>query len=147
MAPTSSTQAEQEAGVRASGRRAGKGGGEVKTVLVVDDELDIVDALASLLEYEGYRVYSAGDGVEGLKELERHPPDLLIVDRMMPNIDGLQVIRAVREQPELEVLPIILISALRPPSECDGDARGWSAFLRKPFSVDELLETISTVLP
>jgi CheY-like chemotaxis protein len=123
-----------------------KGGGAVKkSILVVDDEFDIVDALSSLLEYEGFRVHCAADGAEGLTQLERHQPDLLIVDLMMPNVDGLQVIRTVREHPELRGTPIILISALRPPAHADERSRGWSAYLRKPFSIEELLAAIERV--
>ena len=77
-------------------------------ILVIDDELDIRDTLKLILEYEGYEVLSAPSGQEGLIRVERDSPDLVLLDVKMPGMDGLDVLRSVREANEL--LPVVMIS-------------------------------------
>lgn len=80
-------------------------------ILVVDDEPDKRQLLATALQLEGYQVDTASDGIEGLAAIESHPPDLVICDVMMPRMDGFEMIRRVRANPETAFIPIIIQSA------------------------------------
>ena len=113
----------------------------MKAVLVVDDEYAIVDALKALLEDEGYIVATASDGREALARLRETTPDVVLLDLMMPVMDGRETLRAIRADPVLSQLPVVLMSAAKralhqPP------AQEASAILPKPFSVERLLELL-----
>ena len=83
--------------------------GERQRVLVVDDEPSIVDAVATSLRYEGFEVEEAGTGRKALAAAQEHPPDLVILDVMLPKINGLQVLQTIRREGLL--MPIIMLSA------------------------------------
>lgn len=116
----------------------------MKTILLVDDEYDILEALAAILESDGFRVVTAGDGAEGLRVMRESHPDLAVVDLMMPVMDGLELMRAVREDEKLKNIPIILMSALRP--RWSQQEYGWRAFLQKPFNLDALFAAVQEQL-
>lgn len=119
------------------------------TVLIVDDEFGIVEALEDLLTDEGYRVVSASNGKAGLALLEAEHPDLAIVDVMMPIVDGLEMVRRLRALPEHRTLPVILMSAAPKPAALRGDDGTFAveAFLRKPFMLRELLDAVRRAAP
>src|SRR5690606_4886865 len=100
----------------------------------------ILSALCMLLEWEGYRVSGARDGVEGRQALERERPDLLITDYMMPAMDGGELVRWLRGTPSMSGMPVILISAV-PEFEAELDGLV-DAFIRKPPNLDRLLELV-----
>jgi len=108
-------------------------------VLIVDDERYIVDLLSDLLEDEGYEVLRAADGQAALDVLDRHQPDLVVADVMMPRIDGVRLLSIIREHDK--ELPVILMSAAVTP-RMDG-----VPFLPKPFDIDDLLALIEAKLP
>ncbi|HEX8336761.1 MAG TPA: response regulator, partial [Pyrinomonadaceae bacterium] len=83
------------------------------TVLVVDDEPDKRLLLAFALENEGYEVHTAVDGVSGLAAVETYQPDLIVTDVMMPRMDGYEMIRRVRGNPQTKFIPVIIQSAAR----------------------------------
>lgn len=107
-------------------------------VLVVDDERYIVDLLTDVLEDEGYEVLRAGDGQAALDMLERHLPDLVVADVMMPRIDGMRLLSMIREHHK--DLPVILMSAAVTPRIAD------VPFLPKPFDIDDLMALIEAKL-
>jgi two-component system alkaline phosphatase synthesis response regulator PhoP len=114
------------------------------TILVVDDEPAIVDVLTYNLEKAHYRVLVARDGLEALEQTRRQKPDLIILDLMLPGMDGLEVCRAIRREGEL---PIIMLTARD--EEIDrvvGLELGADDYVVKPFSVRELMARIKTVL-
>ena len=114
------------------------------TVLVVDDDLDLRQVLAALLEDLGYRVLEADDGASGLSMLERHAPDLLIADFAMPGMTGAELARAARaRRPDL---PIIFASGYADTRAIDDAAGAATRVLRKPFRIDELQSAINTAL-
>lgn len=117
----------------------------MKTVLVVDDELDIADAVKSILEDEGYHVVVCANGREALQRLDATRPDLAIVDIMMPVMNGFETIRAIRKHPEFGKVPVLIMSAIDPsvkPPEYDS-----AGFLKKPFSLKDLLTHVHQLAP
>ena len=112
------------------------------SVLVVDDEREIVELLSTLLEEEGYRVVPAFDGVEAWELASAQHPDLVISDVMMPRMSGLELVSRLRGAADsLADTPIILMSAVPRAAETDG-----VAFLSKPFDLDRVLSLVSTEL-
>jgi CheY-like chemotaxis protein len=114
----------------------------VSTILVVDDEPGIRDVIVLLLRDEGYQVLEAENGPRALKLLSRERPDLVVLDIMMPLMDGREVLRRLRTIPGLETTHVILMSAAAQPSlEC------WPAgFITKPFDLEHLLEPIRRLI-
>ena len=112
------------------------------TVLVADDEPTILDLVVEVLQVEGYATLAAHDGREVLELLARGRPDLVLMDVIMPGLDGRAVVRRMRERPELDGVPVILMSAAAhiDPAELA------VAFLPKPFDLDRLLGAVSTAL-
>ncbi len=117
----------------------------MKTVLVVDDELDIVEAVKAILEEEQYRVITCPNGKEALKCLKESTPDLAIVDIMMPVMNGYETIKAIRQQDSLAKLPILIMSAITP--SVKAKEYTWEGFLKKPFSLKELLDKVHRLAP
>lgn len=115
----------------------------MKRLLVVDDEAAILDALQDVLTLEGYAVTTALNGAEGLRRLGEARPDLLLLDLMMPVMDGRELLRRVRQDPELKTLPVVLMSAGRISEE---ERRAATATLAKPFELEELLATLARQL-
>jgi DNA-binding response OmpR family regulator len=119
-----------------------------KRVLVVDDDRVIQQLLQVNLELEGYEVVgTAADGEAALEEAERLRPDLIILDIMMPKMDGLEVCRRLREHPGLARVPVLLLSARAQDLDIRaGLASGASAYLTKPFDPAELVEVVGRLL-
>lgn len=107
------------------------------SVLVVDDEVDIRQAMAEVLEDEGYEVHAAANGAEGLRQLREHRPALVLLDLMMPVMNGWEFRRAQLHDPELADVPVVVLSAVgrAPALEVD-------AFLQKPFDLETLLAQV-----
>ena len=116
-------------------------------VLVVEDEESILLSLEFLLGKEGYAVSSARDGAEALRLLEAQPPDLVLLDVMLPLIDGFEVCRRIRAMPALAPTRIMLVTARGREAEiARGLALGADAYLTKPFSTRELMEKVRALL-
>ncbi|MDI1449002.1 response regulator [Polyangium sp. 6x1] len=116
----------------------------MKTILLVDDELSIVETVGEVLAWEGYRVVTAANGKEGLAAIASARPDLALVDFMMPVMDGVQMLRALRADPIYASLPVVLITAA--PMALPGDIRASTPVLAKPFDVPALLHVIRSQL-
>jgi CheY-like chemotaxis protein len=107
------------------------------SVLVVDDENDIREAVAELLAEEGYQVLGAGDGAEALRKARAFHPSVVLLDLMMPGMNGWEFCAERKRDPELERIPVIVLSALgRVPGI---DAAG---YLQKPFELSDLLSAV-----
>lgn len=118
-----------------------------KQVLIVDDEPHIVISLEFLMKREGYLVAVARDGEEGLAAIRASPPDLVILDVMMPKLNGFEVLEAVRADPTLAGVPILMLTAKsRAAEHTKGLALGADAYMPKPFSTRELVEKAKTLL-
>ena len=108
-------------------------------ILIVDDDAPVQRAIKRVLESVGYRVSAASDGQEALDMIARERPDLLVLDIIMPRMDGLEVCRRVRADPFVAKLPILFLTAKgRPADIAQGLDAGGDDFLTKPFDVVEL---------
>jgi DNA-binding response OmpR family regulator len=118
-----------------------------KRVLVVDDEPNIVMSLRFLMEREGLEVEVAPTGEAALQALERAPADLVLLDVMMPEIDGFEVCQRIRAHPAWAQTPIIMLTAKGRDVERDkGRALGADDYITKPFSTRELVARIKQTL-
>ncbi|TAL99738.1 MAG: response regulator [Paraburkholderia sp.] len=111
------------------------------TVLLVDDDVNALDALKELIGQEGYRVMTAADGTHALRSALAEPPDIVISDCMMPDMDGLTLMRELRRNRELANVPLVLMSAVVTPPP-GADVVG---FLRKPFAGSQLIAMLRRV--
>ena len=115
------------------------------TILVVEDEFGVADVVVTALEDEGYRVLVAANGRQGMERLADTTPDLIILDFMMPIMDGAAMGKAVRAMDGLASLPIIMTSAVGEAAVKERFA-DFQAFLRKPFRIQELLQTVEKLI-
>ncbi|MEO5700743.1 MAG: response regulator [Casimicrobiaceae bacterium] len=113
----------------------------MRTVLVVDDETTIADALASVLQKAGYTTRAAYDGAAALEVIGREPVDLVLTDLVMTGMDGATLIRWLRSAPETTDLPVILMSMLSE-ERVFALCSDYSRFLRKPLQFDALFAAI-----
>lgn len=114
-------------------------------VLVVEDEPDIANGLRDNLEFEGYEVVTAADGEEAIKATQEHNPDLILMDLMMPKLDGLEACRQIRQAGMM--IPILMLTAKS--QEIDivrGLEAGADDYITKPFSVREVLARVKAAL-
>jgi two-component system, OmpR family, alkaline phosphatase synthesis response regulator PhoP len=111
----------------------------VRSVLVVDDEPNIRAMVRDLLELSGYDVREAPNGAEALQALEAERPDCMVLDIMMPGLSGIDVLAAIRSRPELESLPVLLLSAAGDDQTTwEGWRAGANCYITKPFDPDRL---------
>jgi CheY-like chemotaxis protein len=116
-------------------------------VLVADDDEDILALVKAVLERSGHEVMTAGDGVEALALVRDRRPDLAVLDVSMPELDGLEVLRRLREDEATSELPVVLLSARAQEADvARGFAAGASAYIRKPFSPNELSERVGELI-
>jgi CheY-like chemotaxis protein len=114
----------------------------VKTVLLVDDEHAILDALSGILEDEGFRVMTAGNGREALTRLEEGAADVALVDVMMPVMDGRELLRELQASARWRHMPVVLMSAV-PRAILERDAPlACSDFFQKPFDLWKLIDRL-----
>lgn len=111
-----------------------------RRVLVVDDDPAIRRILTLTLELEGYEIETASDGQEALRALGRALPDVVVLDVMMPKLNGFQVLQRMREEPRTADVPVIILTAKAGTEDVwEGWRRGVDYYMTKPFDVEELL--------
>lgn len=120
--------------------RAGK-------ILVIDDDLTITDLIQSVLSKEGYFVYTANSGEEGIKLALEKMPHLIFMDIMMPGLDGYETTEKIKNNPQLKEVPVVFLTG-RSASEDGGRAfaKGGASFIRKPFKNQQLKDLVRLIL-
>jgi excisionase family DNA binding protein len=129
--------------------RSGPGRGRSgPLVLVVDDDPGVRQVVRANLEAEGYSVREAGSADEGLASLEEEPPDLLLLDVMMPEVDGWEMLRRVQERFGIGAIPVLVFSGtVEERAVADATARGARGFLGKPFDLQQLIDQAKQIAP
>lgn len=117
-----------------------------KSVLVVDDYADILYLFKLCLESEGYEVKQASNGKEALEMVQEINPELLVLDVMMPDTDGLEVTRKIRSQPSLSTMPILLVSANYDISQDCAYDNGANDILYKPFHLENFFDKVKSLI-
>jgi CheY-like chemotaxis protein len=114
---------------------------EAPLVLVVDDEADVRTLLRDVLQMAGFRVIEAGRVLEGVELARQRQPDVITMDLMLPDLDGFEAIRLLREQPETRETPVVVLSAIDV-EPGDPRALGATVCLPKPFTSADLLKAV-----
>jgi excisionase family DNA binding protein len=122
---------------------SGRGAGPL--VLIVDDDDRLREFVRVNLEMEGYSVIEAANAEEGLERVEEQAPDLILLDVMMPNVDGWEMLRRIQERHGVGSIPVIMFSGKV--DEADVAARGAQGFIGKPFDPSQLIESTKQLLP
>jgi DNA-binding response OmpR family regulator len=122
-------------------------GGRGKRILIVDDEPNIVTSLEFLMETNGYAVRIARDGEDALEQVEEFSPDLILLDVMMPLLNGFEVCQRVREKAAWRHIKIVMLTAKGRDTEATkGLALGADAYITKPFSNKEMVAKVRSLL-
>lgn len=123
-----------------------EGSPNVDRILAVDDTPDNLFLIEAILEEEHYCIRLAQDGQSALEQIEKCPPDLILLDVMMPGMDGYEVTRRIRQNKNLPYIPILLITAHDKSSVVEGLGAGADDFVRKPVDADEVLARVRSLL-
>lgn len=116
-------------------------------IMVIEDDPSVRTLLDKSLTARGYRVTQVHDGLEGLTRLENERPDLIIVDIMMPRLDGMTFVKAIKGDQSRKSIPVIFLTAKNDPrSMIDGINVGAKFYVTKPFQLDELLDKVKKAL-
>ncbi len=116
-------------------------------VLIVDDEWMTRDLLRMMLERAGFDVVEAVDGRDALKQIDQSRPDTVILDVMMPELDGYEVCRMLRQKPATAEMPVLMLSAKTQPEAAEEGLRaGATRYLPKPITYDDLIRNVREVL-
>lgn len=120
---------------------------ETKKLLLIDDDPNLILLVKDYLEFNGYEVITANHGREAIKILEQDTPDLIICDVMMPEMDGYNFVQEIRQNPSLEWLPVIFLSAKgQSKDRIKGLTQGADVYMVKPFEPDELVAQVKSTL-
>ena len=118
-----------------------------RSILIVDDEISIVEALAEILTWEGFSVVTAGHGRTALEQLAKAPVDIVLMDVMMPVMNGFDASRKIKENPATAEIPILMLSAKSQVYEQEqGLESGAAQYICKPFTPGELVEQVAQFL-
>ena len=118
-----------------------------KTVLIVDDELNILVPLQFLMEKEGYLAKLAQSGKEAIEKIKTLQPDLILLDIMLPDLDGYEIYHLIRQNKKWDHIRIIFLTAKNRESDiARGLAMGADAYITKPFSNSQLMKTIESLI-
>ena len=119
-----------------------------KRILIVDDNQDTIHILTAILNEGGYAAFEARDGVEGLQKIKQERPALVLLDIMMPKLDGFGVLEGMRADSEMSRIPVLVISAkVDPTSRIRSLKLGAKDYIIKPINPDEILLKIKEHLP
>ncbi len=118
-----------------------------KTVLIVEDEEDAAELFAEMMRVSGFRVLKTSNSTPAIGVMSSEKPDVIILDIMMPEISGLDILRQMRRDPQLAGIPVVVVSARSMPADIkDGMEAGASTYLTKPVGFLELREAVERAL-
>lgn len=119
-----------------------------KRILIVDDEQELIDVIKLILNMNGYETLTASGGAECLSTLAQQKVDLVILDIMMPAVDGWEVLRQLRSQGKADAIPVMLLTAKAQPIDrmLGLNVFGVREYLTKPFSINDFLERVAKIL-
>jgi CheY-like chemotaxis protein len=118
-----------------------------KTIMVVDDNPDIITIVRTILEGKGFNVLSASSGIECIEALKSHKPDLIVLDIMMPEMDGLEVLTRLKSMSEFNNVPVVLLTAkVQYEDVLGGYKLGADYYITKPFTSTQLINGINLLL-
>jgi DNA-binding response OmpR family regulator len=118
-----------------------------KRILVVDDEVDLVETVRFSLELEGYDVLVAYNGEEALNQARKENPDLILLDLMLPKLDGYKVCRLLKFDERYKHIPILMLTAkIQEKDKVTGMETGANEYITKPFEMDELMKKVKGYL-
>jgi DNA-binding response OmpR family regulator len=116
-------------------------------VLIAEDEPHLVESLTFILEREGYEVLTAPDGEAALQQLLASTPDLMILDMMLPKLNGLEVLKKIRDHPHLKTLPVIVLTAKGQRQDRETALNiGANLFMTKPFANSDVVEAVNSLV-
>lgn len=116
-------------------------------ILIVEDEESLLKLESILLSARGYRVIGACDGSEALEALWKEKPDLVLLDVMLPRLDGFEVCKNIKSNPETQSVPVVMLTSLKSKADrAKALGAGADAYLTKPFKAMQLVETIESLL-
>lgn len=134
-------------GARLSGEAASASGPSQGTVLVVDDDGDLRELVRLALQARGLKVLEAGDGEAGVRMADASTPDLIVLDAMMPVLDGFAALKKLKERRRTRAIPVVMLTARsRSGDVVVGIGSGAEEYLTKPLIVEELLQTVDAIL-
>lgn len=121
---------------------------KTKNILVVDDEPDVIDIITICLKDKGFVIIGAGNGLEALEKLKIFTPDLIILDIVMPKMNGFELIKHLKKEPKFNSLPIIILTGtyISEEDKKQGLILGAAKYLTKPFTIDDLTKEIEAAL-
>lgn len=117
------------------------------SILIIEDEKDILDSLREVLDFEGYKVFCARNGQEALESLDKIPtPNLILLDMLMPKMNGKEFRKAQLRIPRLAKIPVVVMSADNTPATSFADINSSINYLKKPLDIDDLLKAVANNL-
>jgi len=118
-----------------------------KKIIIVEDQPAVADLLEEMLSLDNYQVLKIHSSGSGLSVIRAEKPDLVLLDIMMPDVSGLEVLRFMRREPDLRQIPVVIVSAKTLPADIrDGLDAGATAYLTKPVDVNTLRKTVAQVI-
>jgi DNA-binding response OmpR family regulator len=118
-----------------------------KKILIVDDEVDLVKTIKFSLEAEGYKVLASYNGEDALNQARKENPDLIVLDIMLPKLDGYKVCRLLKFDEQYKNIPILMLTAkTQGKDKLLGKETGADEYITKPFDIEELMEKIKSYL-
>ena len=118
-----------------------------KTVIVIEDDLDAAEMFAEMMRVSGYNVIKTFTSTPAISIIQKEKPDVIILDIMMPDVSGLEVLRFIRREPELANTPVVIVSARGTPTDVKtGMEAGASAYLIKPVGFQDLQNAVDKAL-
>ena len=118
-----------------------------KRVLVIEDEPNIIEALSFILSRDGWTVHTHSDGVNANERIRTTPPDLVILDVMLPGKSGFDILRDLRADPEMQALPVLMLTARGQTRDRElAEKLGVNRFITKPFSNAEVIENVRALV-